>query len=132
MEVLPEISLSKINLEVFSRNVLGKDVVDDAGEGSSSRDMVHRERGHLCQVPQCPSEHSQPYRQVAAACLVGFAGGSSFTHPAKKHPDPAEYLGILQGTALEQHFYTEFLIKVIAFALSERMANNFPSRGAIT
>lgn len=41
MEVLPEISpaLGKINLGLLFRNVLEKDVVNDAGEGSSSRDV---------------------------------------------------------------------------------------------
>lgn len=101
-------------------------------KGAAAGTWVHRGRGHLCQVPQCLSEHSQPYRQVAAACLVVFAGGSTSTHPAKKHPDPVQYLGILQGTALEQYFYTEFLIKVITFAILESMTNYIPSREAIT
>lgn len=41
MEVPPEISptLGKTNLELFSRKVLGKEVVNDAGEGSNSRDV---------------------------------------------------------------------------------------------
>lgn len=57
-------------------------------KGATAGMWEHMESDHLCQVLLSPAEHSWPYRQVAAACLVVFTGSSSFTHRLKSKETP--------------------------------------------
>lgn len=73
----------KLILEVLSRNVLGKGVVKDPGEGSSSRDMGAQRKWPPLSGPSVSHRVLLAIRRAAAACQVVFAGGSSFTYGLK-------------------------------------------------